>query len=50
MSSMIEGTATLTMVESTMMSETPRLMTTSPHHRARGFVAAILSMLSNIGR
>jgi hypothetical protein len=46
MSSMMDGTATLTMVESTMMSATPRLITTSPHHRAR----ELLSMLSNIGR
>jgi hypothetical protein len=50
MSSMIDGTATLTMVESTMIRETPRLMTTRPHHRALEFVSTILSMLSNIGR
>ena len=32
---MIEGTATLTIVESTMISDTPRLMMTSPNQRRR---------------
>jgi hypothetical protein len=50
MSSMIDCTTTLTMVESTMMSETPRLMTMSPTTAPGGLSGTILSMLSNIGR
>src|SRR4051794_31338019 len=41
MSLMIDGIATLTIVESTMIKATPRLMKTKPTHR-------LLSMLSNI--
>ena len=41
MSLMIDGIATLTMVESTMIKATPRLMNTNPIQR-------LLSMLSNI--
>ena len=41
MSLMIDGIATFTIVESTMIKATPRLMKTTPAHR-------LLSMLSNI--
>jgi hypothetical protein len=41
---MIDGMATLTIVVSTMIRETPRLITTKPHHRvldSLGFAALL---------
>src|SRR3712207_1993194 len=45
---MIAGIATLTMVVSTMISATPRLIATSPHQRRRSGVGSVMSGLLSV--
>ena len=45
-SSTIDGTATFTIVESTMMSATPRLMKTRPNQRLEDFSVTSLAYLA----
>jgi hypothetical protein len=47
---MIDGTATFTIVASTMIIETPRLIATSPHHRRRPDISTVMKLFLSTNR